>query len=141
MSFTDDLQITIPDDNDASQQDIDTIMLNENIVKYNKFQYDILELERRQNIITRADDIEYILFKDEICSLDKLLYEIEKYNRILGKKLKDNSVYMESLDRFNSLNIRFKAHKKNMEYSNKEFKHKHDNLNEQLKIMKSKLRA
>ena len=141
MSFTDDLQITIPDDNDASQQDIDTIMLNENIVKYNKFQYDILELERRQNIITRADDIEYILFKDEICSLDKLLYEIEKYNRMLGKKLKDNSVYMESLDRFNSLNIRFKAHKKNMEYSNKEFKHKHDNLNEQLKIMKSKLRA
>ena len=60
---------------------------------------------------------------------------------MLGKKLKDNSVYMESLDRFNSLNIRFKAHKKNMEYSNKEFKHKHDNLNEQLKIMKSKLRA
>ena len=49
---------------------------------------------------------------------------------MLGKKLKDNSVYMESLDRFNSLNIRFKAHKKNMEYSNKEFKHKHDNLND-----------
>ena len=45
-------------------------------------QYDIHELESEQNIMKRSDDVEYILFKDEICSLDKLLYEIEKYNNL-----------------------------------------------------------
>ena len=139
MSVIDDLHITIPYDD--IKPDIDTIMLNENIDNYNKLQYDILELERRQNIITRADDIEYILFKEEICGLDKRLYYIEKYSKILGTKLRDNSVYMESLDRFNSLHIRFKAHKKNMVYSTKEFKYQRDNLNEMLNIMKSKIRA
>ncbi len=139
MSVTDDLHIIIPDDD--IKPDIDTQTLNENIDNYNKLHYDVLELERRQNIIARADDIEYILFKDEICGLDKRLYDIEKYNKILGTRLKDNLVYMELLDRFNSLHIRFKAHKKNMKYSTKEFKYQRDNLNERLIIMKSKIRA
>ena len=144
MSVTDDLHIIIPDDdndNDAIQPDIDTQTLNENIDNYNKLHYDVLELERRRDIISRSDDVEYILFKDEICSLDKRLSEIEQYNKILGTRLKDNLVYMELLDRFNSLNIRFKAHKKNMKYSEREFKYQRNNLNERLNIMKSKIRA
>tara|TARA_B100001105_G_C22120788_1_gene327433 strand:- start:99 stop:509 length:411 start_codon:yes stop_codon:yes gene_type:complete len=136
MSVTDDLHIIIPDDDD-----IDTQTLNENIDNYNKLHYDVLELERRRDIISRSDDVEYILFKDEICTIDKQLYEIEKYSKILGTKLKDNSVYMELLDCFNSLNIRFKAHKKNMEYSKREFKYQRDSFNERIKLMKSKIRA